>query len=472
MAETLPSPTPLVVDLDGTLTVADVTLESFVRFVRQKPLHVFWLFMWLLRGKAFAKAMVARRMPVDPATLPIRPEVAGLIAEARDAGRPVILASGSHQRNVKRIAAHHGLFDAAIGTRFGSNLTGRTKLAHLQQILNDAEFDYVGDSRADIPLWNVARNAYSTGIAPSTRICSIIKPTSRGRAILKSLRPHQWAKNALVFVPLATAGLLFDVKAFGATVMAAIFFSMVASAIYQLNDVLDIDADRAHEKKKHRPLAAGIVSIPLALAVAALLLLVAFGAAALLLPPAYCGALAAYLVLTVAYSLRLKAVMTLDVIALACLYTLRIIAGATAIGVVVSFWLLFFSLFFFLSLGYLKRYTELAFATDPARLLNGRGYVGSDIEVVAIGGVSAGMVSVMVMGLYIADISTSGIYTAPELLWGIVLAMLYWINRVWMMARRGEVDGDPVAFAIRDRRSIAVGAITATLYFAGRYVSF
>ncbi len=472
MADAPHSRTPLVVDLDGTLTVADVTLESFVRFVRQGPLQFMLLCLWLLRGKAFAKAMVARRLPVDAATLPIRPEVLQLIADARASGRPVILASGSHQRHVSRIAAHSGLFDRAIGTRFTCNLTGSNKLSQLQKILDGAAFDYVGDSRADIPLWNAAAKAYSTGIAPIAKVQRIVKRASPARAVLKSLRPHQWAKNALVFVPLATAGLLFNAQAVGATVLAAMFFSMVASAIYQVNDVLDIDADRAHEKKKNRPLAAGIVSIPLALGIAALLLVAAFAGSFLLLPMAYSGALFAYLVLTIAYSLRLKAVMTLDVIALACLYTLRIVAGATAIGVIVSFWLLFFSLFFFLSLGYLKRYTELAFATHPSRLLKGRGYVGSDIEVVAIAGVSAGMVSVLILGLYIEDIRATGIYTAPDLLWGIVLAILYWINRIWMMARRGEVDGDPVAFAIRDHRSIAVGALSAALYIAGRYLSF
>ncbi len=461
---------PLVVDLDGSLTVADVTLESFVRFVRLAPLNIMLLGWWLMRGRAFAKVMVARRAPVDPTTVPFRAEVLALIDVARNQGQTVILASGSHHRNVTRIARASGLFDHAFGTTARGNLKGRAKLARLQAMTGDGGFDYVGDCRADIPIWAASRLAYSTRFRPEARVEPLVaKPASPIRAVVKSLRPHQWAKNALVFVPLATGGLLFDIPAIVAATLAALLFSAVASAIYQINDCLDIDADRAHPKKRLRPLAAGIVSLPMALAVAGILLSGAFALAWLALPLAFSGVLAAYLALTLAYSFRLKAVMTLDVIALGSLYTLRIIAGAAAVGVSVSFWLLVFSIFFFLSLGYLKRYTELAFATDPRKLLSGRGYVGSDLDVVLSAGMSAGMVSVLVMGLYVEDMRDAGPYAAPDLLWGLALALLYWINRIWMMARRGEVDGDPVAFAIRDRRSIAVGAIVGLLFVAARY---
>lgn len=461
---------PLVVDLDGTLTVADVTLESFVRFVRLAPFNILLLTWWLLRGRAFAKVLVARRAPVDPGAVPFRSEVLALIEAARREGRQVILASGSHHRNVTRIARASGLFDHAFGTTGRSNLKGRAKLARLRVLTGESGFDYIGDCRADIPIWAASRQAYSTRLRPEARVEPLVTgTTSPMRAIIKSLRPHQWAKNALVFVPVATGGLLFNIPAMLAAALAVVLFSAVASAIYQINDCLDIDADRAHAKKRLRPLAAGIVSLPLALTVAGLMLAGAFLLAWLLLPLAFSGVLAAYLALTLAYSFRLKAVMTLDVIALGCLYTLRIIAGAAAIGVDVSFWLLVFSIFFFLSLGYLKRYTELAFATDPAKLLSGRGYVGSDLDVVLSAGMSAGMVSVLVMGLYVEDMRDKGPYTAPDLLWGLALALLYWINRIWMMARRGEVDGDPVAFAIRDQRSIAVGAVVGLLYVAARY---
>jgi 4-hydroxybenzoate polyprenyltransferase len=462
--------TPLVVDLDGTLMPADVSLESFLRFIRQGWFNIFLLALWLAKGRCFAKAMVARRTPVAASALSFRPEVVALIDDARMEGRPVILASGSHQRNVARIAKSSGLFDHHLGSTARRNLTGNSKLEQLKLYLDGQPFDYIGDSKADLPLWHAARKAYSTRLIPNAKVQGISTKQPKWRAMRKSLRPHQWAKNALIFVPVATAGLVFDPTALMKAAIATISFSLIASAIYQVNDLMDMEADRNHPKKRHRPLAAGTLSIPQAMVLATLLLVTGFALAFLFLPIGFTGALAVYLGLTTAYSFRLKAAMTLDVIALACLYTLRVMAGALAIAVPLSFWLLAFSLFFFLSLGYMKRYTELAFHTVPHKLLDGRGYVGSDLDIVAMSGVSAGMVSILVMGLFIQDISESGVYPAPHLLWGICIGLLYWINRVWMMARRGEVDGDPVAFAIKDRRSIIVAIFMGVIFLASRFV--
>ena len=462
--------TPLVVDLDGTLTPADISLESFLRFIRQGWFNIFALALWLTKGRSFAKAMVARRSPVVADSLSFRPEVVALIEEAKIDGRPIILASGTHQRNVARIARSSGLFDHHLGTTARRNLIGHSKLQQLMQYLDGEAFDYIGDSKADLPLWEAARNAYSTRLIPSAKVQAILPKQSKWRAMKKSLRPHQWAKNALIFVPVATAGLFFDPAALWKAAIATISFSLIASAIYQVNDLMDMEADRNHPKKRRRPLAAGTLSIPQAMILAALLLVTGFALSLLFLPMGFTGALTVYLALTTAYSFRLKSAMTLDVIALACLYTLRVMAGALAIAVPLSFWLLAFSLFFFLSLGYMKRYTELAFHTVPHKLLDGRGYVGSDLDIVAMSGVSAGMVSILVMGLFIHDISESGVYQAPHLLWGICIGLLYWINRVWMMARRGEVDGDPVAFAIKDRRSIIVALFMGAIFLAARFL--
>jgi 4-hydroxybenzoate polyprenyltransferase len=464
---------PLIVDLDGSLTPADVSLEAFVRYAKASVGNLLRLMFWLLRGRSLAKAMVARVLPLDAASLPLRPEVVALIEAARSEGRPIILASASHQRNVNRVAQSCGLFDAAWGSTAKTNLKGRHKLAKIRAGFGDAPFDYVGDSRADLPIWAAARRGYTLGHLPAAANVERLgdAPKSKFRALAKTLRLHQWAKNALVFVPLLTAGLIFDVTAVGRAALAALLFSLIASAIYQINDMLDIDADRAHPKKKHRPLAAGTLSIPLALGVSGLLLIGALLTAWFALGAALTGVLVAYLILTTAYSFRLKAVMTLDVIALACLYTIRILAGAVAIDVVLSFWLLLFSIFFFLSLGYLKRYTELAGATEPGRLLKGRGYLDSDLEIVGMSGISAGMVSILVMALFINDIRATGVYRTPELLWILCLGLLYWINRVWMMARRGQVDGDPVAFALKDDRSIIVGAVMAVAFLAARFVT-
>jgi 4-hydroxybenzoate polyprenyltransferase/phosphoserine phosphatase len=462
---------PLFVDLDGTLTPADVSLESFVDYARNGLGHASRLSGWLLKGRSLAKARVAQAMPVDPARLPIRSEVLALIEAARAEGSRVILASASDQANVQRVADHLGCFDSAIGSTATHNLKGGNKLAAIRAMAPDAPFDYAGDARADLPIWKAARRGYSAGFDPRLEnVRQLVMPPSPARMLFKAMRPHQWAKNALIFVPLLTAGLAAQPQAILLAGLAMLCFSLVASGVYLINDLLDIPADRMHKTKCKRPLAAGTLSIPLAIVSAALLMSVPLLAALLLLGLPTALVLLAYLILTTAYSFRLKAVMTLDVITLACLYTVRIIAGATAIHVRLSFWLFTFSVFFFLSLAYLKRYTELTAAADPGKLVKGRGYLPEDLRVVETSGISAGMLSILVLALFINSLTGSLAYATPELLWLLCLPLLYWINRVWMMARRGQVDGDPVAFAIRDGRSLITAAFMGLIVLVAQKV--
>jgi len=462
---------PLFVDLDGTLTPADVSLESFVGYARQGPMQTLRLIGWLAQGRSVAKARVAVAHPIDPALVPIRPEVQTIIDAARAEGRHVILASASDAVNVQAIAAHLGCFDQAMGSTATHNLKGRNKLAAIRTHVGDAPFDYVGDSRADVPLWAAARYGFSVGYNPQlAHVTQLRTAPSRPRALLKAMRPHQWAKNALIFVPLLTAGLAADLHAIGLAALAMLCFSLIASSVYLINDMLDIQADRAHKTKRKRPLAAGTLSIPLALLAAIALTVGPLALAALALGLPTMLVLLAYLILTTAYSFRLKAVMTLDVITLACLYTVRIVAGATAIHVKLSFWLFTFSVFFFLSLAYLKRYTELSAAVEPGKLVKGRGYVPEDLRVVETSGISAGMLSILILALFINSLTGSKAYATPELLWLLCLPLLYWINRVWMMARRGQVEGDPVAFAIKDKRSIVTVAFMGLIVLVAQKV--
>ncbi len=466
-------PVPLVVDLDGTLTPADVTIESLLRVIRSNFMGIFAVIGWLLRGRSVTKALAARLAPPDATALPLNPGVVALIQAARADGRQIILATASHQRIASRIAKATGLFDIAIGSLRRRHVKGTGKLTALRTIIGPGPFDYIGDSPADVPLWRAARTAYSCRYRPSGLAVVPVGDVVRrnARAVIRALRPHQWAKNILVFVPVATAGLLLNGEAMLHALLAAVLFSLVASGIYQINDLLDIDADRAHAKKRNRPIAAGSLPVVHALLLAALLITLAFAGALATLSPRFAGVLLLYLILTTAYSIRLKAVVTLDVITLGCLYTLRIAAGAVAAKVVVSSWLLLFSIFFFLSLGYLKRFTELRDAHDPKRLLDGRGYIGGDLPVVAMAGIAAGMVSILVMALFITDQKATGDYASPLALWGIFLCLLYWINRVWIMAYRGQIDCDPVAFAVRDGRSIAVAVLAGTIMIVARTVT-
>ncbi|MDX3908446.1 MAG: UbiA family prenyltransferase [Sphingobium sp.] len=462
---------PLFVDVDGTLTHADISIESFVAYARSSLANAIWLLFWLVSGRAVAKTMAARYRPVDPARLPYRQDVLDLIGAAQLEGRPVILASASHWRNVTRVARHLGLSPLVIATRGRFNVKSRAKLEAIRNAIGKgAPFDYIGDSRADRCLWAVARQGWSVGICPRDMAVTRLgtKPASPWKTSLKAARPHQWAKNGLVLVPALASGMISSPAIAGKAILAMLLISLIASSIYLLNDILDLDADRAHKTKWRRPIARGDLSIPAALGLSLVLVGAGLiggwivGGLPLLL------SLLVYVALTCAYSFRIKSAMVADVIALAALYTVRLWIGAVAIGVPLSFWLLLFSIFLFLSLAYLKRYIELREAIDPHRLLNGRGYVPSDLDVVMMAGVGAGMVSVLVLALFANDLGTARSYATPHLLWFICLPLLYWINRIWMMARRGEVDGDPVAFAVRDPRSIAMGAVSVMLFVAAQ----
>ena len=465
---------PLFVDVDGTLTRADISIESFVTYSRTGIFAALRLIFWLIRGRAFAKMMVARHCPIDPNRLPYRPEVLALIQEAQAEGRHVILASASHWRNILRVSRHVGLSDKIIATDGRHNMKGACKLAAIRHEIGETgTFSYVGDSKADIPLWREGVQRWSTGFVPKDAGVIALDNSRHGRfrSYVRALRPHQWAKNGLVLVPLATSGLTFAAGCALRSIFAAIFVSMIASSVYLINDVLDIESDRLHRTKFKRPIAYGSISIPAALLISITLLVCGLYGSFITSGTSLLVSMAAYYVITVAYSFRLKSAMVADVIVLASLYTVRIWIGATAISVSLSFWLLLFSVFLFLSLAYLKRYIELREATDPSRLLSGRGYVASDLDVVLISGVSSGMVSILVMALFANDIGTARHYASPQLLWFICLPLLYWINRIWMMARRGQVDGDPVAFAIRDPRSIAVGVCVVLIFLAAQSVS-
>jgi 4-hydroxybenzoate polyprenyltransferase len=459
---------PFYVDLDRSLVRADVGLESFLRFARRGPRAVLLLCLWLLRGRGFAKMMVARRTRLDPAFLPYRPEVLAMIEKARAEGRPVILASASHRRYVAQIARHLDLFDGVLASTAGHNLKGRAKLGRISAHCGAAAFDYLGDSRADRPIWAAAGRGFTVG-ATGPGAERVGEPQGRratGSALLRAMRPHQWSKNVLVLVPLLTSGLVGQPIACLRALAAAALFSLVASGAYLLNDCLDLDADRAHAEKRSRPLASGRLGIPLAISVACGLLVLGI-AGAFALDAGLGGVLAGYGVATLSYSLVLKRVATLDVIALSALYSVRIWAGAVAIGVAPSFWLLLFSTFFFLSCAYLKRYIELRDRAGQADV-PGRGYWPGEAELVASCGVGAGQVSVLVLALFVNAGPASTAAGTPALLWALCPAMLWWINRLWLLARRGQVQADPIAFALRDPASLIAAAMMAVLYLAAQ----
>lgn len=464
----------LYVDLDGTLVAGDLLWESLWAMVSDQPLAAWRLPFWLLRGRAGFKRELAERVFVDPSHLPYRREVLELVAAARRAGCRVVLTTASDERFARPVAEHLGLFDAVLASDGSSNLAGRAKLAAIEADAGPEGFEYAGNARVDVPIWARARRAWLVAptrsasraaerLATPKQVLTPDPPPGRGRALLRALRPHQWVKNVLLFVPLLLAHQ-FEPPRLLATVVAFLSFCACASGSYILNDLLDLQADRAHPRKRGRPFAAGALSIPAGIALAGALLVGAFGLSLAALPLPASGMLAVYAVLTTAYSLVLKRILLVDVLVLAGLYTHRVLAGAVAAQVAVSPWLLAFSLFIFLSLAFVKRYVELASVeardeSGPAR----RGYRVGDIGMVQTMGLSSGFLAVLVIGLYVSSDDVRRLYAMPELLWGTCPVLLYWVGRIWFLAGRGSLPDDPVLFAATDRTSYAAGALVAAI---------
>lgn len=457
---------PLCVDLDGTLVRTDMLHETLLLLAKGAPRTLASLPGWLMRGKAGFKHEVAQRVTVDPASLPYRLEILDLIAEARAQGRRVVLATAAPTQVATAIAAHLGSFDEVLCSDEDHNLSADAKAALLVERFGACGFDYVGNDHADLPVFAQARRAYLVsshgGLRRAVRGHDAARfldnPAGGVRAWVKALRLHQWLKNLLVFVPLAAAHAVMDASLLIAAMLAFLAFSLCASSVYILNDLLDLPSDRAHWRKRNRPFASGALPVKAGV-VAAPLLLAAALALVWFLPVRFLGVLAAYYALTTLYSFFLKKQVVVDVMLLAALYTLRIIAGSAATNIRPSFWLLTLSMFVFLGLAMVKRYSELRIALTASAPIAGRGYRPDDLPVVLALGSASGMVSVLILAMYTQAEIVPAMYPSPEWLWLAPPLMLYWTTRLWMKAQRGEVHDDPVVFAARDWQSLAVLAL-------------
>jgi 4-hydroxybenzoate polyprenyltransferase len=460
-------PKPIVVDLDGTLLRTDLLVESAFADLGRDPWRVLKLFSAVWRGKAALKAEIAAKTDIDVSHLPYDEDVVSIIRQRRAEGSQVYLASASNERYVQAVADHLGLFDGWFASNDRENLSSGLKARRLVETFGEGGFDYVGNSRADLAVWNVADRCISVRASPGVRSKlrdmdpdAIVLETRHGsRQWTKLLRVHQWVKNALVFVPLVTAHR-FDLLAVSEAIGAFMAFSLAASAIYILNDLVDLDSDRKHPSKRLRPLAAGTFAITRAMALIPVLLLVGF-TIALVVSPAFAVVLLTYISLTTAYTFVLKRKMLVDVLALASLYTIRVYGGAMAISVPMSEWLLAFSMFIFTALALIKRYIELAARidkdlSDPTN----RNYRKSDVDIVAAFAAASGFNAVTIFALYISSDAVRPLYRHPEALWLICPILMYWLSRALLMAHRRLMDDDPVIFALRDRNSyIALGLI-------------
>ena len=469
---------PLVVDLDGTLLRTDLLMETANQFLARQPLKAYKVLVWLMKGKAALKARLAEHTNLDVEALPYNLELLEWLQAEKANGRALILATASHKILAAQVAQHLNIFESVFATEEKTNLAGPAKRDALVIKYGPSGFEYVGNDLADMAVWQVAKTAHVVSsskvlITKVKRLGNLGKvfhrsSTAQGSALLAAMRPHQWMKNLLVFIPLFLAHQYSDAHQLTAAIATFVIFGLAASSAYLLNDLVDIQEDRHHPTKRYRSIAIGNLSLLLGWVAFPVLIFLA-----LLLASAgigssftFIGVIALYYFLTIAYSLWLKRIVFIDVLTLASLYTLRLIAGALAIGVGVSFWLLSFSIFVFLSLALIKRYSELsnALQTDRTQSIRARGYESKDLEMVATLGASAAYTSVLVLALYIQDGRTASLYVSPALLWLACPLFLYWISRAWLITHRGQMNEDPVSFAIKDRISWVVVGLFATVF--------
>lgn len=459
---------PLVVDLDGTLTFTDTLYESALVFIRQNPLNFFLIIFWLFQGKSFLKAMLAQRVHLNVESLPYNHDLLAWLKEEKTRGRRLVLCTATNENIANSVAQNLSIFDDVIASERFTNLKGQRKRIVLEAEFGPKGYDYVGDSVPDLFVWSGARKAIM--VNPTSKLERQVSEVSEISRVFHRVKPgffvwfravrlHQWLKNILLFVPLAAAHQIDSLQSWQTLGFAFFAFSFCASGVYIVNDLLDLESDRLHARKCHRPFASAVISIPSGFLLASCLFILSLFIG-LAVGEGFFAWLVAYLLLTFAYSMALKRLILVDCLVLASLYTLRIVAGAAAVSIVLSFWLLTFSVFIFLSLAFVKRFAELkvqeTLGNDYA---HGRGYKVTDATLIQVMGVSVGYLAVLVLALYIQSETVALLYQKPEALWLAVPLILFWISWVWFKANRGEMHDDPIVFAMQDKTSFLVGLL-------------
>jgi 4-hydroxybenzoate polyprenyltransferase len=463
---------PLCVDLDGTLVRTDLLVEALFVLLKRNPLYLLLLPVWLLGGKAVFKQQVYRRAELNVAVLPYNQRLLAFLRQEHRAGRAIVLATAADRRVAERVAEHLGVFSEVLASDGRVNLSGPRKRDALIERFGPAGFDYAANAAADLPVWVECRRAIVVNaprrVAEKARRTADVAAVmddrpNPARALLRAVRPHQWAKNVLVFVPLLTSHQLTDPGLLLAAACAFLAFGFCASSVYLLNDLLDLESDRQHATKRNRPFAAGDLSLESGVVLCGVLLAAGVGFS-LLLPWVFLVVLALYYVLTIAYSFYLKEKLLLDVHCLGALYTIRVLAGSAATGVAPSQWLLAFCLFLFLSLALVKRVSEVQhLLRENLESAKGRSYRATDLQALASLGTGSGFICVLILALYIQSPQVTALYKTPPVLWVLCPLFTYWMSRVWMIAYRGKMNQDPVVFALKDKVSYLVGLCAAAV---------
>jgi 4-hydroxybenzoate polyprenyltransferase len=466
---------PLVVDLDGTLLLTDTLHESALNLLHVSP-HLFLMLpIWLARSKAHLKEKLAHIVSISPDSLPYNDEFLVYLRAEKSNGRILVLCTAADRLIANRVADFLKIFDEVIASDGVENLAGTNKAKVLERRFEKNGFDYAGNSSADFPVWASAKNALVVNASSSVlkkackkfAVVKVFKQAERDFNVWhRLLRTHQWLKNILLFVPLIVAHQLSDPNGWHALILAFFSFSLCASSVYIVNDLLDLESDRIHPFKRIRPLASGLVPIWIGVVLSPVLLAASFSLA-YRVGIEFSAWLTIYFAITCIYSFVLKRLILIDCLTLAVLYTLRIVAGAATVQHKLSFWLLAFSFFIFLSLAFVKRYAELeALRVRGIEKAHGRGYLTSDTGLIQNIGISSGQTAVLVFALYLNSDAVIKLYQRPEVIWGAIPVVLFWINWMWMQANRGKMHDDPLVFAIKDPFSLAAAVVVALIIVA------
>jgi 4-hydroxybenzoate polyprenyltransferase len=467
----VPVTVPLCVDLDGTLVKSDMLWEGCWLAARTHPILLLKACLGLGSGRAQFKRKIAAIAIANPSLLPYRADLVTFISAEAKAGRTLILATAADEAIARSVAQHLGIFGAMLASNGALNCKGTVKLAAIQKI--SPQFIYVGDSTADLPIWKASNGAIVAG--SDRAVLRLLQksgiqihnhfPSQRSllQNIIRAIRVHQWPKNILVFLPIFLGHKTMDAAAWSRGMLMMAVFCVTASVAYLINDLVDLEADRQHSKKSKRPFAAGDLSIQIGLFLLVLLVLTAFCVSTFLLPGAQMW-IAIYFVATLFYSFYLKTLLLADVVGLAMLYVLRVLAGGSATSIVISPWTLAFCLFFFYSLALMKRFGELkSLSADKDNAVR-RGYGKADLSIVSQLGVASGILSAVVLAHYISSPEVRINYRSPDLLWLICPIILYWFGRLWILSNRGVVSEDPMLFSLRDKTSYMTGACIALIW--------
>jgi 4-hydroxybenzoate polyprenyltransferase len=468
---------PLCVDLDGTLIKTDTLFESILILIKSKPFYIFLLPVWLLKGRAYLKQKITANVNLNIELLPYNPLVLNWLREEKATGRKIVLVTAADHSIANAIANYLGLFDEVLASNGHINLKGKIKQEFLSQRYGSKKYDYVGDCHADIAIWQDAHAAIL--VDPSKLLRNKVKSLTKiarefhsqhsKLLLLKTIRVHQYIKNLLIFLPLMLSPAITDIQLWWKYLLGFISFCTTASIVYIINDLLDLEADRQHPRKRHRGFASGDISITSGIDIILFLLVVSISLC-FYLRSNFIITLACYFLLTCFYSFYLKRLVLIDTFILSILYTIRLIAGITLLSHGYSDWLIAFSIFFFLCLAYVKRFTELFKANDEARQIHGRGYRLEQINLIKMLGISSGYIATLIFSLYIQSEKAASIYQHIEILYITNLVLLYWISYIWLMAYEGKMHDDPIVFAMKDKTSWIVGTICFFSILAAKFL--